>query len=99
MRLSAAGIEGPLVWNQDERQHQCERSDKDALEDLFWVLNAMCDSVKDARDRSLLLLGFSGGFRRSEIVGLDVADLEKVRQGMIVHLRWSKTDRMELVAR
>ncbi len=47
-------------------------------EDLFQVLDAMGDGVKDARDQALLLLiGFAGGFRRSEIVGLDVDDLEK----------------------
>jgi integrase len=61
-------------------------------EDLFQVLDAMGDGVKAARDRALLLVGFAGGFRRSEIVALDVADLEKVRQGLIVHLRRSKTD-------
>lgn len=61
-------------------------------EDLFQVLVAMGDGVKAARDRALLLVGFAGGFRRSEIVGLNVADLENVRQGLIVHLRRSKTD-------
>jgi integrase len=61
-------------------------------EDLFQVLDAMGDGPKATRDRALLLIGFAGGFRRSEIVGLDVADLEKVRQGLIVHLRRSKTD-------
>jgi hypothetical protein len=34
-------------------------------EDLFRVLDAMGDGVKDARDRALLLIGFAGGFRRS----------------------------------
>jgi site-specific recombinase XerD len=48
--------------------------------------------VKDARDRALLLTGFAGGFRRSELVGLDLADIERARQGMIVTLRHSKTD-------
>ena len=50
--------------------------------------------VKDARDRALLLVGFSGGVRRSELVGLDRADIEHVRQGMIVKLRRSKTDQL-----
>ena len=40
-----------------------------AEEHLFRVLEAMGDGVKDARDRALLLLGFAGGFRRSELVG------------------------------
>jgi integrase len=61
-------------------------------EDLFRVLDAMGDGVKDARDRALLLIGFAGGFRRSELVGLDCTDIERVRQGMIITLRRSKAD-------
>jgi integrase len=61
-------------------------------DDLFLVLDAMGDGPKDVRDRALLLLGFAGGFRRSELVGLDCSDIEPVRQGMIVRLRRSKTD-------
>ena len=61
-------------------------------EDLFAVLDAMGDTLKDARDRALLLIGFAGGFRRSELIGLDLADIERVRQGIIIHLRRSKTD-------
>ena len=61
-------------------------------EDLFRVLDAIGDGVKDLRDRALLLVGFAGGFRRSELVGLDHSDIERVRQGVIVHLRRSKTD-------
>jgi integrase len=61
-------------------------------EELFAILDPMGDSVKDVRDRALLLLGFAGGFRRSELVGLDVADIEIVRQGIIITLRHSKTD-------
>lgn len=44
------------------------------------------------RDRALLLLGFGGAFRRSEVAGLDVADLEFVREGVLVHLGATKTD-------
>jgi integrase len=61
-------------------------------EDLVAVLDVMGDTIKDARDRALLLIGFAGAFRRSELVGLDHADIEHVRQGVILHLRKSKTD-------
>jgi integrase len=61
-------------------------------EDLFRVIDAMGDRIKDTRDRALLLVGFAGGLRRSEIVALDGADFETARQGLIVHLRRSKTD-------
>jgi integrase len=63
-------------------------------EELFAVLDAMGDSVKDARDRALLLGGWAGAFRRSELVGLDYADIEHVRQGIVLHLRKSKTDQL-----
>jgi integrase len=61
-------------------------------DDLLIVLDAMGDAPKDIRDRALLLIGFAGALRRSELVGLDVGDIEHVRQGIILHLRRSKTD-------
>lgn len=44
------------------------------------------------RDKALLLLGFLGGFRRSELIALDVADVQFTRYGAAVTLRRSKTD-------
>lgn len=61
-------------------------------EDLVTILDVMGDSVKDVRDRALLLVGWAGAFRRSELVGLDYGDIEHARQGVILHLRKSKTD-------
>lgn len=48
--------------------------------------------IAGIRDRALLLVGFGGALRRSELVGLDVADLEFVREGVLVRLGKSKTD-------
>jgi site-specific recombinase XerD len=44
------------------------------------------------RDRALLLLGFAGAFRRSELVALDVSDVEETEAGLCVTIRHSKTD-------
>lgn len=52
---------------------------------------AACD-LRKLRDRALLLLGFAAALRRSELVALDVADLEFVEQGVVLHIRRSKTD-------
>jgi integrase len=61
-------------------------------DDLFLVLDRLTKRPKDLRDRAILLLGFAGGFRRSELVGLDFEDLERVRQGLIITIKRSKTD-------
>jgi integrase len=50
------------------------------------------DSLSGRRDRALILLCFAGAFRRSELVSLDVGDLRRCREGLIVTLRRSKTD-------
>jgi integrase len=61
-------------------------------EDLLMILETMGSRPKDVRDRALLLLGFAGGFRRSELIGLNCDDLVPVRQGLEVIIRRSKTD-------
>ncbi|NOR31731.1 MAG: tyrosine-type recombinase/integrase [Sulfitobacter sp.] len=61
-------------------------------EDLFLVLDALEDDPRSLRDRALLLIGWAGGFRSSELTGLDLSDIEEVREGLILHLRKSKTD-------
>ena len=47
---------------------------------------------KKLRDRSIILIGFSGGFRRNEIVSLDYEDLDFVQRVLKLTLRRSKTD-------
>lgn len=49
-------------------------------------------SLSTLRDRALLLLGFAGAFRRSELVALNVADLEELPEGLRVTIRRGKTD-------
>ena len=61
-------------------------------DDLFAALDFIGTSIRDKRDRSLLLLGFGGGFRRSELIGIDIRDITFARRGVIIFLRQSKTD-------
>ncbi len=56
---------------------------------------AMVDNLTGmigVRDKALLLIGFAGAFRRSELVALAGADLSFVEQGLVIHIRRSKTD-------
>ena len=55
-------------------QHQAKRLFR---EDLFVVLGAMGDRLKDLRDRALLLLGFAGGLRRSELTAINFIEFER----------------------
>jgi len=50
------------------------------------------EEIKKSRDRSIILIGFSGGFRRNEIVSLDYDDLDFVTEGLKINLKRSKTD-------
>ena len=50
------------------------------------------EDLSGLRDRALLLLGFAGAFRRSELVALDVADVAETETGLFVTIRHSKTD-------
>ena len=56
------------------------------------MVEALPRTIQGERDRALLLLGFAGGLRRNELVGLDVEDLEEVEEGLVIHIRHSKTD-------
>jgi integrase len=50
------------------------------------------DTPANRRDKALLLTGFASALRRSEIVALDVEDVDSVPQGVVLHLVRSKTD-------
>ena len=64
-----------------------------ALKKLINVIDQQkSEKIKKLRDRSIILVGFSGGFRRNEIVSLDFEDIEFVFEGMKITLKKSKTD-------
>jgi site-specific recombinase XerD len=54
--------------------------------------NQKNDEIKKLRDRTIILIGYSGGFRRNEIVSLNYDDLEFMPEGLKITLRRSKTD-------
>jgi len=49
-------------------------------------------NLRRARNRALLVVGFAGGMRRSELVGLNYEDVEEDEEGLRVRIRRSKTD-------
>jgi len=69
-----------------------KKKDALTLNRLQVILFELDDSLQDTRDRALILLGFAGAFRRSELAALDVEDLRWETRGIIITLRRSKTD-------
>jgi site-specific recombinase XerD len=62
------------------------------VEDLKAMMATLPGDLRGLRDRALLLVGFAGAFRREELAGIEVRDLEWTRAGVVVLLRHSKTD-------
>lgn len=63
-----------------------------ATSERIIAMAATGEGITALRDRALLLIGFAGAFRRSELVALDVADIEVVAEGLRVTIRRGKTD-------
>ena len=65
-------------------------ADADVLRDVLRAISG--DDLRSVHDRALLAFGMAGAFRRSELVALRLADLERVPEGLRVTIRRSKTD-------
>ena len=63
------------------------------------MVDATDGGVIGSRDRALVLLGFAGAFRRSELVCMDVEDSSFGKDGLVVTLRRSKTTKRPSGAR
>jgi len=79
------------------RKGSVQKSKKPILiSNLKQIINVIDQENKGAiekfRDRSIILIGFSGGFRRNEIVSLDHDDLDFVAEGLKINIKRSKTD-------
>lgn len=63
-----------------------------STDELLQMTDSLPDDLRGHRDKSILLLGFSGALRRSEISNLDLRDLVFVKEGLICTVRNTKTD-------
>jgi integrase len=61
---------------------------------LRQVVEALPGDVSGVRDRAILLVGFAGALRRSELVGLDAGDVEERTDGLVLRVRRSATEGM-----
>lgn len=96
----AAGHQPPkdatltLTWQGICRTHGTAETGKAAAltADIRAMVENLPSGMLGVRDRALLLLGFAGALRRSELVALDVGDVAFTGAGLVVTIRRSKTD-------
>ncbi len=69
-----------------------QRQVSPAIKDDVLAMVSGLSGIKGFRDKALLLIGFAGAFRRSELVSLTVADTHQATQGLVIQLIRSKTD-------
>ena len=63
------------------------------LQSIIKVINEeSINEIKKARDKTIVLIGFGGGFRRTELISIDYEDIEFVPEGLKIYIKKSKTD-------
>ena len=86
------------VWAGIKRTHGKQPEQKEAvlIEDVLAMLGALSFTLRDMRDRAILLVGYAGGLRRTEIVGLDIGKndtdegrgwVEILAGGAVLHIK------------
>lgn len=101
-RHETAGYQSPTktalvkgVWNGIQRNIGVKQEGKDALwlHELRQIIGAIPqDKLIGVRNRALLIIGWTGALRRSELVSLHIEDVSITREGLILHLNRSKDD-------
>jgi integrase len=85
-----------LTWQGIRRVHGPDRIIVKAtpalMADLARMLEHLPGGLRGIRDRAVLLMGFAGAMRRSEVSGLRISDIEDRHDGLRIRLRKSKTD-------
>jgi site-specific recombinase XerD len=98
-RMAGQGFDGghpaiERVLAGIRRRYGTRPAAKTALltEELRRIVRALPASVAGLRDKAVLLVGFAGAFRRSELVAIDLGDVRVSEAGLVITIRRSKTD-------
>jgi site-specific recombinase XerC len=76
------------------RTHGTEQTPKQPLftENLRAMIDRLPNTTIGVRDRAVLLIGFAGALRRSELVNVRLEDVAETKEGLVIRIRRSKTD-------
>lgn len=90
IKKTMAGIKRILSKDYPKRIFEL-RKDPTLIEDIRKMVGVLPDTLSGLRDRALLLVGFAGALRRSEIVQICMEHLRFPKEGLEVFIPWSKT--------
>lgn len=87
-------VKATLKGIRRDEKAQPVRAKKAAVADIVKEIAELCfsNSLKDTRNRAILLLGFAGAFRRSKLVAVNVEHITSTEKGMEIKIHRSKTD-------
>lgn len=94
----AFGVKAVVKGVKKEKGTMPNKKEAAVIEDIRAMVHNLGRDLEDAkdradiRDRALVLIGFAGAFRRSELVAIDMDDIEFNRDGLTITLKHSKTD-------
>jgi integrase len=98
-RMAGQGLDGghpaiARVLGGIRRVYGTKQTAKTAIltEDLRRMVRALPATLAGVRDKAVLLVGFAGAFRRSELIAIDLGDLNLTNVGVVITVRRSKTD-------
>lgn len=95
IRRTLSGIRRVLSKEQTNRIIE-DRKSPILMDDIRKMMDALPDTLTGKRDRALLLIGFSGALRRSELASIQKEHLQFLKEGLVLLLPWSKTGMREV---
>lgn len=90
IKKTMAGIRRIFSKDYPERIFET-RKDPTLVEDVKKMIDALPNTLTGVRDRAILLIGFAGALRRSEIVQICFEHLRFSKEGIELFIPWSKT--------
>jgi integrase len=95
---TSAAVKAKLAGIRRAKKIDVRQAEALSAERLAAIVTGLGLSLRDQRDRALLLVGWAGALRRSEIVSIDFDDVQIGEQGVTIRLRQTKSSQDVVVS-
>jgi len=95
IKKTLTGIKKTLCKEQPHRIIETRKSPL-LMDDIKKMVRSLPETLTGKRDKALLLIGFVGALRRSEIINIQKEHLSFLKEGLVIMLPWSKTGMREV---